>query len=77
MPEQKAKTSMSIMELGRLLGLSKTEAYWLVKKRFFTTITVGKHMRVLIDSFESWYAGQSHYTKVKMNQGGIEDGVHY
>ena len=48
------KTSMSIMEMGRMLGLSKTEAYWLVKKKFFTTVIVGKRMRVLIDSFESW-----------------------
>ncbi len=73
MPEQTAKTSMYVMEMGRLLGLSKTEAYWLVKKRLFTTITVGNRMRVMVDSFNRWYAGQSHYTKVK---GGTSDGVH-
>ena len=70
------KTSMSIMEMGRMLGLSKTEAYWLVKKKFFTTVIVGKRMRLLIDSFESWYTNQSHYTKVEMNEGGIGDGIH-
>lgn len=75
MPEQMVKTSMSVVEMGRLLGLSKTEAYWLVKKRLFTTITVGKRMRVMVDSFNCWYAGQSHYTKVKTNKGGICDGV--
>ncbi len=70
MAEQTAKTSMSVVEMGHLLGLSKTEAYWLVKKQLFTTITVGKRMRVMIDSFNRWYAGQSHYTKVKTNEGG-------
>ena len=62
------KTSMSVMEMGRMLGLSKTESYWLVKKNYFTTIIAGKRMRVMLDSFESWYAGQSHYKKV--NQEG-------
>ena len=76
MSDKKAKTSMSIMEMGRLLGLSKTESYWLVKTGFFSTVTVGKRMRVLIDSFEHWYAGQSHYKKVEMSEGGIDDGVH-
>ena len=68
MSEQKQKTSMSIMEMGKLLGLSKTEAYWLVKKNYFTTIIAGKRMRVMLDSFESWYAGQTHYKKI--NQEG-------
>lgn len=76
MPEQRAKTSMSVMEMGSLLGLSKMEAYWLIKKGFFKTVMVGKRMRVMIDSFESWYASQSHYIKVKTKEGGTEDGVH-
>ena len=63
-----AKTSMSVMEMGRMLGLGKTESYWLVKKNYFTTIIVGKRMRVMLDSFECWYAGQNHYKKV--NQEG-------
>lgn len=33
-------------------------------------------MRVLIDSFERWYAGQSRYIKIKTNEEGIENGVH-
>ena len=59
------KTSMSVVEMGNLLGLCKTAAYWLVKKNYFTTIIVGKKMRVMIDSFETWYAGQTHYNKVE------------
>lgn len=65
------KASMSVMEMGRMLGLSKTEAYWLVKKNYFTTIIVGRRMRVMMNSFESWYAGQVHYKKV--NQEGRDN----
>lgn len=64
MEAPKAKKSMSVMEMGRLLGLGKTESYWLIKKNYFTTIIAGKRMRVMLDSFEAWYAGQTHYKKV-------------
>ena len=66
------KKSMSVMEMGRMLGLKKTNSYWLVKKGFFETIMVAGKMRVLVDSFESWYKNQTHYKKVpnaEMNQG--------
>ena len=29
---------------------------WLIKKNYLKTITVGGTMRVMIDSFEKWYA---------------------
>lgn len=64
MEEKRSRTSMSVVEMGRLLGLSKTEAYWLVKKNYFKTIEVGNRMRVMIDSFESWYANQFKYRKI-------------
>lgn len=72
------KTSMSVMEMGKMLGLSKTEAYWLVKKQLFTVVTVGKrqNMRVMIDSFERWYASQSHYKKIDADEGGNDYGIH-
>lgn len=60
----KKKTTMSVTELGKKLGLKKTEAYYLVRKEFFETITVYGQMRVVIDSFEEWYANQWHYKKV-------------
>lgn len=68
-----AKISMSVIEMGQMLGLSKTEAYWLVKKNYFITIIAGKRMRVMVDSFESWYAGQTHYKKVDQ-EGSNNDG---
>lgn len=48
---------------GRLLGLGKTESYYLVNKNWFKVITIGGKMRVMTDSFEEWYAGQNHYKK--------------
>lgn len=52
MAEMRKRTSMSVPEMGRMLGLGKTESYWLIKKNPFKTILVGNTMRVMIDSFE-------------------------
>ena len=52
MAEMRKRTSMSVPEMGRMLGLGKTESYWLIKKNYFKTILVGNTMRVMIDSFE-------------------------
>lgn len=61
---KQSKKSMSVPEMGKLLGLKKTESYYLIHKGYFATITVGRNMRVMVDSFEDWYAGQFHYKKV-------------
>lgn len=60
----KKKTTMSVPEMQRLLGLGKTDAYWLIKKRCFATVVVSGKMRVVIDSFEHWYANQVKHSKV-------------
>ena len=73
MSEHRTKTSMSVMEMGKLLGIGKTDAYWLIKKKPFTIITVDKKMRIMIDSFEEWYASQSHYHKVASVDFGKEE----
>lgn len=46
----KDEKSISVPEMGRILGLGKVESYWLVKKNYFTTIQVAGHMRVMLDS---------------------------
>jgi len=56
--------SMSVMEMGRMLGLKKTNSYWLIKKGWFETVMVAGKMRVMVDSFEEWYQSQTHYRKV-------------
>ena len=58
------KTTMSVMDMGRLLGLKKVESYWLAHKGYFDIITVNGKMRVVTDSFESWYTRQTRYHKV-------------
>ena len=58
------KKSISVPEMAKMLGLGKTDSYWLVHKRYFKTVLVGGKMRILVDSFEEWYAGQFHYKKV-------------
>ena len=62
--ETKQKKTMSVREMGRLLGLKKVESYWLVHKEFFDTVLISGKMRVVIESFEHWYAGQVKYRKV-------------
>ena len=71
MQKQRVKTSMSVPEMGKMLGLGKVESYWLVKKNYFKTIQVAGRMRVMLDSFEDWYAGQFHYKK------GLKSGTAY
>ena len=58
------KTSISVPEMRRLLGMKKVEAYWLVKQGRFKVILVGGKMRIMLDSFEDWYGRQFHYKKV-------------
>lgn len=38
---KKKKTTMSVPEMQRLLGLGKTDAYWLVKKQCLQRCTKG------------------------------------
>ena len=57
------KKSISVPEMRRILGLGKTESYWLIKKGYFKTIMLFGKIRVMTDSFEEWYANQFHYKK--------------
>ncbi|MEF9879562.1 MAG: hypothetical protein RR975_09035 [Clostridia bacterium] len=47
MPENKTCTTMSVPEMAKLLGLKKTDSYWLVHKKCFETILVNGKMRIL------------------------------
>ena len=70
--EEKAKTTMSVPEMQRMLGLCKTESYWLVHRGYFDTILVEGKMRVVIESFEKWYANQIKWHKVNGDPPGQE-----
>ena len=67
-----SKTSMSVMEMGKSLALGKTESYWLVHKEQFETRFVAGKMRVMVESFERWYANQLHYKKISGELPGKE-----
>ena len=63
---------MTVKEMGDLLGLKKTERYWLIKKNYFQTKIIAGQMRVYIPSFEEWYADQVRYRKVAGEEPGIK-----
>ncbi len=64
-----AKT-VSVREMGRMLGLKKVESYWLAHKGYFKIIQVAGRMRVDLESFEYWYAGQTWYHKTNGDSPG-------
>lgn len=69
---EKSKKTMSVPEMRRLLGLKKTDSYWLVPRNFFQTHIVNGQMRVDIASFEKWYANQVKHKKVNGEEPGAE-----
>ena len=69
---EKSKKTMSVPEMRRLLGLKKTDSYWLVHRNFFQTYIVNGQMRVDIASFEKWYANQVKHRKVNGAEPGAE-----
>lgn len=71
LPPQKKKW-MSVPEMGKLLGLKKTDRYWLVHKNLFECKEIGGQMRINISSFEKWYANQIKYHKVTGEEPGLE-----
>lgn len=62
--EKSSKATMSVSQMAKILGLKKTDSYWLVHKDQFQTVTIAGQMRIVISSFEDWYANQDHYKKV-------------
>lgn len=66
------KKWMTVPEMGALLGLKKTERYWLVHKKFFECKEILGKMRINMESFEKWYANQIKYKKVTGEEPGEE-----
>ena len=62
--EDSNKTTMSLREMRQMLGLGKTESYYLVHKSCFETILVNGKMRIVRESFEAWYTGQLRYKMI-------------
>ena len=70
-PTQK-RTWMTVPEMGKLLGLKKTDRYWLVHKNVFESKEIAGKIRINIASFEKWYANQIKYYKVTGEEPGKE-----
>ena len=47
-----ARTTMSVREMRQLLGLGKTDSYWLLHKNLFEVILINDKRRIVISSFE-------------------------
>ena len=70
--EQLASELFSVVEMGKLLGLKKTERYWLVHKNLFVTKFIFGRIWVVRESFEKWYSNQVKYHKVNGEEPGME-----
>ena len=68
----KSRKTMSVPEMREMLGLKKTESYWLVHRNFFKTEIINGIMRVDLESFEKWYANQVKHKKVNGEEPGSE-----
>lgn len=63
---------MSVREMRQLLGLGKTDSYWLLHKNLFEVILINDKRRIVISSFEKWYTNQVKYHKVNGSPPGEE-----
>lgn len=52
------KKYMTAPEMGQLLGLKKTDRYWLLHQHHFEWEEILGMFRINIESFEKWYANQ-------------------
>lgn len=68
--KQDARQYMSVKQMGDLLGLGRTERYWLVHQNRFETETIRGKMWVNVSSFENWYANQVKYRKINGEEPG-------
>lgn len=71
LPSAKKKW-MSVSEMGEMLGLKKTDRYWLVHKNYFETKVILGQTRVNIESFENWYDNQIKYHKITGEEPGTK-----
>lgn len=58
------KKTYTVPEIQDMLGLGKTESYWLLQHRPFEIKILCGQMRVVKTSFDTWYDNQVKYKKV-------------
>lgn len=55
------RNSFSVPEFREMLGIGKTESYWILKHRKIETVTIHGQIRILRPSFQEWYRHQTKY----------------
>lgn len=55
------RNSFSVPEFRKMLGIGKTESYWILKHRKIETVTIHGQIRILRPSFQEWYRHQTKY----------------
>ena len=53
------KSTMSVQELSRQMGISLPKAYELVKEPGFPTIRIGARILIPVDGFKAWLKEKS------------------
>lgn len=48
------KRTYTVGEIQNILGISQPTAYGLVRKNYFRTVKVGRHIRISKRSFDEW-----------------------
>ena len=48
------KRTYTVGEIQNILGVSQPTAYGLVRKNYFRTVKVGRHIRIANRSFDEW-----------------------
>ena len=64
------RNSFTVPELRKMLGIRKTDSYWILKHRQIETVIINGQIRILKSSFDEWYANQIKYHII----GGPEPG---
>ena len=63
---------MTVPQMRKMLGIKKTESYWLVHRNLFQTDVINGQMMIDVESFEKWYANQVKHRKVDGPEPGAE-----
>ena len=66
------RKTMTVPQMRKMLGVKKTESYWLGHRNFFKTDIVNGPMMIDVESFEKWYANQVKHRKVDGPEPGAE-----
>ena len=56
-----ARATISVRTMREMLGIRKTDSYWLIAKQNFETIQIHGQTRIVLESFDQWYASQTRY----------------